>query len=468
MSLAAKASFWYALCGVMQKGIAILVVPIYTRIMGVEAYGEYSVFQSWYVLLFIFTSLGLANYVFNNGMVKYSEDRDGFASAMLGLSGAVSIVFLGLFLLFPSFWVDLFGFSAPIVFLLFIRCLVTPSYELWSTRLRYEFRYRKVVALTLALTLLMPIVSVPVIMMSSDKGSAALVCQVLIMAIVYTIPFVSLLRKNTKLINLKYWAYALKFNLPLIPSMFATYALQQMDRILIANYMGESYAAIYSVAYSVGMIALFLVTSLDQAYRPWFYQKMEEGKRFSVNRIAFLLVGIIGLICLSVSLFAPEIMVFFAPDEYAIGAYAVAPVSAGIVAIMAFNIFTTFEYYYSKTTLIPVISITAACLSYALNYFLIPQFGFLVSAYITAFCYFALMIGHAFLCRRVLKSQTIILAEISIIRLVLLVVVLLALILAIQLLYPWLNLRIMLVVLLCIALFMGRKQLMHLRRAVLK
>lgn len=124
------------------KRVAVLIVPVYTRIMDADAYGVYTVFQSWYSLLFVFTSLGLANYVFNNGMLKYKDDRDGFSSAMLGLSSAVTLVFVAVFLLFPSFWSDLLGLAAPLVFLLLARCLITPSYEFWSARLRYEFRYK--------------------------------------------------------------------------------------------------------------------------------------------------------------------------------------------------------------------------------------------------------------------------------------------------------------------------------------
>ena len=459
LSDAARASFWYALCGVIQKSIAIVVIPIYTRIMGVDAYGEYSVFQSWFVLLFVLTSLGLANYVFNNGMLKYKEDRDGFASAMLGLSGIVALIFLAAFLIFPSFWVSLFGLSTPIVFLLFIRCAITPSYELWSARLRYEFQYRKVVALTLILTLAVPVVSVPVIIFSVDKASAALASQVLVMAIVYAVPFISLLRKKLKLFNKEYWIFALKFNIPLIPSMLATLALQQMDRLIIADIAGDAPAAIYAVAYSIGMVSMFIVSSFDQAYRPWFYQKMEAGIKFSVDKVALLLVGCIGLICFLVSLFAPEILWIFAPAEYSEGVYAVAPVSASIVAVMAFSMYITVEYYYGETKAIPIISIAAAVGNYALNVLMIPLFGFLAAGYITLGCYTVLMLGHAFLCRRCLKRHPDSSASFSISLSLAFVGVIIAGILIIQIVYPWIAGRVALLIVALLIVIANRKKL---------
>lgn len=459
LSPAARASFAYILCGMLQKGIAVLVVPVYTRIMDADAYGVYTVFQSWYSLLFVFTSLGLANYVFNNGMLKYKDDRDGFSSAMLGLSSAVTLVFVAVFLLFPSFWSDLLGLAAPLVFLLLARCLITPSYEFWSARLRYEFRYKGVVALTLAFTFLIPAVSIPAILLSDDKAAAALVCQTLVMIVVYAVPLASILRKNRKLFNGKYWLYALRFNLPLIPSMFSTLALQQMDRIIIAGTSGDAPAAIYAVACSVGSVAMFVYSALDQAYRPWFYQEMEKSRCFSADGVARLLVLVVGTLCCVVALFAPEIIRVFAPVEYFDAAYAVAPVAASTVALMAFSIFITVEYYFEETRLIPLVSIVAACANYGLNVLLIPRFGYLTAGYTTIACYAMLALGHAFLCRRTIDRHIPGRAPLAPGRLLGVAGSIVGGILAVQLLYPWLVVRVVLLVGVSILVVMNRKKL---------
>lgn len=464
-SSAARASFWYAACGAFQKGIGVIVIPVYTRIMDPAAYGTYTVFQSWFSLIFVFTSLGLANYVFNNGMLKYKDDRDGFSSAMLGLSGAVTLAFVVVFLAFPSFWASVFGLAAPLVFLLFIRCLVSPSYELWAARLRYEFRYQGVVALTLALTILVPIVSVPAILLSEDKAAAALVCQVAVMSLAYAVPFVSLLRKSRKLFKKEYWLYALKFNLPLIPSMFAMLALNQMNRIVIANMVGDAQAAMFSVAYSVGSVALFVYSALEQAYRPWFYQGMEKSKSFSADRVAMLLIAIVGFACGLIALFAPEAMLLFAPEEYASAVDAVAPIAASSVLIMLFSILITVEYFYEETKLIPLASIAAALVNLALAVLLIPIFGYLVAGYVIVACYSILALGHVFLCRRAIKRHDAGCAPISAWKLFGCAAMVVVAILAVQLLYGWLFLRVGLLVVCAILAFANRNKLIELFRS---
>ncbi len=399
LSPAAKASVWYAVCGILQKAIGVVVVPLYTRIMDSTAYGTYTVFQSWYTMLFVFTSLGLANYVFNNGMLKYKEDRDGFSSAMLGLSGVSTLIFTASFLLFPSFWTEALGLSAPLVFLIFVRCLISPSYEFWAERLRYEFRYKGVVALTLVLTLAVPVVSVPVILLADDKAAAALVCQVVVMSLVYAIPLFSILRKSCKLFNKEYWIYALRFNLPLIPSMFATLALQQLNRVIISGTVGESQAAIYSVAFSVGSVTMFIYSALEQAYRPWFYQGMGT-KGFRSTSVGALLIALVGGSCWLITLFSPEVMRLFAPEEYQGGVYAIAPIAASTVLIMLYSILITVEYYFEETVPIPIVSILIAIFNYVVSSWLVPIFGYIAASYVTLACYTLLVLGHLYLCRR--------------------------------------------------------------------
>lgn len=457
LSPAAKASVWYAACGIVQKAIGVVVVPLYTRIMDSTAYGTYTVFQSWYAMLFVFTSLGLASYVFNNGMLRYEDDRDGFSSAMLGLSGVSTLIFTASFLLIPGFWTDALGLAAPLVFLIFIRCLISPSYEFWAERLRYEFRYKGVVALTLILTLAVPVASVPVIFLSEDKAAAALVCQVVVMCLVYAIPLASILRKSRKLFNKEYWIYALKFNLPLIPSMFATLALQQLNRVIISGSVGESQAAIYSVAFSVGSVTMFIYSALEQAYRPWFYQGM-GSKGFRSTGVGALLISLVGVTCWLIALFSPEIMQIFAPEEYQGGVYAIAPIAASTVLIMLYSILITVEYYFEETIPIPVASILIAIFNYVASTLLVPWFGYIAASYVTLACYSLLAIGHLFLCRRAMRIHMNGDYPLSLTKLMVLACGFVALILVTQLMFGWLWLRIgVIVAVLILALaFHGR------------
>ena len=47
-SVAAKAAIWFVFCNVMQKGIATITVPIFTRMLTTDEYGVYSIYLSWF------------------------------------------------------------------------------------------------------------------------------------------------------------------------------------------------------------------------------------------------------------------------------------------------------------------------------------------------------------------------------------------------------------------------------------
>ncbi|MTV96675.1 oligosaccharide flippase family protein, partial [Streptococcus pneumoniae] len=99
-----KASIWFTICNVLQKGISMITVPIFTRLLTTEQYGVYSVYQSWYSIIGVFATLNLYYGVFNNGMVKYEKDKNAFTSSMQGLTTTVTAIFLVIYLIGIDFW----------------------------------------------------------------------------------------------------------------------------------------------------------------------------------------------------------------------------------------------------------------------------------------------------------------------------------------------------------------------------
>ena len=58
MSVETKAALWFAMCNFINKGIAMIVVPLYTRMLTTEEYGTYTVFQSWLKYLHNHSNVG--------------------------------------------------------------------------------------------------------------------------------------------------------------------------------------------------------------------------------------------------------------------------------------------------------------------------------------------------------------------------------------------------------------------------
>lgn len=109
LSAPVKASIWFTICNVVQKGIALISTPIFTRIMTTQQYGVYTIYQSWYQVLTIFATLNLSAGVFNNGLTKYPDKKNRLVSSLQGLSTTVTFLLFLIYIAYPKFWNDIFG-----------------------------------------------------------------------------------------------------------------------------------------------------------------------------------------------------------------------------------------------------------------------------------------------------------------------------------------------------------------------
>lgn len=143
MSAPVKASLWFVFCSVLQRGISMLTTPIFTRILTQEEYGTISVYNSWLGIITIIVTLELATGVFNKAMIKYKDDRDGYASSTLFLSSCVTVAFFVVYIVGYEYWNSLFELSTVFMVMMFTDIFFTEAMLFWTVRKRFEFEYKK-------------------------------------------------------------------------------------------------------------------------------------------------------------------------------------------------------------------------------------------------------------------------------------------------------------------------------------
>lgn len=110
----AKVSIAYAVCGILQKCLSFITMPLFTRLLTTEQYGQFTVYQSWYGILSIFLTLNLAYGSFSTAMVKYEKDRNGYISAVEGICVMLSLIFLSYIYRFGNYGTDYLNCRLPI------------------------------------------------------------------------------------------------------------------------------------------------------------------------------------------------------------------------------------------------------------------------------------------------------------------------------------------------------------------
>lgn len=407
MSTETRAAFWFTVCNLLQKGIVMLTMPVFTRILTTQQYGVFTVYQSWYNLVSIIVTLNLSGSLINNGLMKYESRRDKFISSMQGLSSTVTIAFFIIYLVFRDFWNDVFGLSTVFMLAMFIQLLFEPAYLFWAQRQRFELKYKNLVAVTLTVSALSPAIGIAAVYATEYKAQARVVSFAFVQICVGLIFYIIQARRGKTFFEKDFWAFALKFNLPLIPHYLSQMVLGQSDRIMISRMEGESAAAVYGVVYNLASVVTLFINALNSAFVPTLYQNMKAQKYDEIRKKAnFLCLFMASLICVFM-LFGPEAVALFAAPEYKEAVYVIPPVAASVFFTFIYTLYINVEFYFEKTSYVMIVSLIGAALNIALNYIFIRQYGYIAAAYTTVFCYALFALGHYLLQRFVLKKQSI-------------------------------------------------------------
>ena len=407
MSIPVKASLWYTVCNVINKGIALLSTPIFTRILTEEQYGTFAIFQSWFSILIIFTSLNAFLGGYQKGLILYKNDIKRFTSSQLGLTTTITLICFSLYLLKVDFWNDVFGLSKRLMIAMFVELLFMPALELWSSQQRFNYKYKKYVFLTIVMTVISVGCGVVGVLNSTHKLEARVYTDVFAKSLFAIALFILIFQAGKCFFDKKYWKYAMLFNLPLIPHYLSNYILNQSDRLMIGKMVGNTQAAYYSVAYTISTMMILIMNAINNSLTPYIYQSLENNNNKDIKKSTKPIIVLVAGLCLITMAFAPEVIRIFAGEQYLEAIYVIPPVAASVFFVFLYSLFSNIEYYYQKTGLIAFATCMSAVLNLILNFIFIQIFGYYAAGYTTLVCYICLSIFHYIFYKKVLRLQDI-------------------------------------------------------------
>ncbi len=395
ISLPAKASFWFVVCSVIQKGIAFLTTPIFTRMMTQEEYGIVSIYMSWMSIMTIIVTFELPTGVFNKAMIKYECDKDGYTSSSLILASIITILCFAVYHLFRQPLSGLMGLNTKLVSLMFIDIFFTTAITFWTVRERFDYNYKSVVVFTIISNLIATIVSLLFLIHSEfSKDTARILGLVLPHVVCYALVFIYLIYRGKKIYSKEYWKYSILYNLPLIPHYLSQQILNQSDRIMINNLCGTAEAAVYSLSYQIAIIMNLVINAIHASFMPWTFQKLKSGDIKSIGKRAFQIELLIGVMCVLFSLFAPEFVLILGGAKYYEAVYIIPPVAMSVLFITMYSFFGNIEFYFEKTKMVMIASCLVAILNIILNWIFIRNHGYIAAGYTTLICYIVYAVMH--------------------------------------------------------------------------
>ena len=397
MSRDTKASLWFVIASVLQKGMVFIATPFYTRLLTTEQYGLFSTYNSWLSIITIFATLNLSMAVMNNLLVKsenYRSNHEQILSSLQFLEILLVLFVSGVFLLLNFIFPQLFKLDFRIGLMLCINIFLSSAVSLWTTKEKYDYNYIPVVIVSILVSAFTIAFNLIFIFFLEDKTYSLIYGTVVAMAIFYLPLMVRNLFVGRKLINLKVWAYALAFNLPLIPHYLSMVVLGSSDRIMIERMVSEEAVALYSIPYSIALLACIFTNAINASLVPTIYNGLKENNIKGLDKKINIILAIFAIIVFSIMIIGPEAVLVLGGSNYLESKWVIPAVSASMFFMFLYPLFGNIEFYYEKKWITMTCSIVAAVSNIGLNFIFIPLFGYVAAAFTTLACYMLMAFVH--------------------------------------------------------------------------
>lgn len=405
LSIEAKAGLSYTFGNLLVNGIAFLTMPLFTRLLSQREYGTISIYATYVNIMLVIIGLNL-NAAVVRASLDYKSDFEDFLASNLLLSSFSFAIISFIILVFIVPISHLTNLSTIVWLLILLQSYSTFIINYNSARCVALYKYKEQITISLANVIVGTILSsILVLILHNNKYLGKIAGGLAPMIIFAIMLFSRFMKRRTKKLSTKHWKYALKLSIPIMPHMLAHLILGQSDRILIQSYIGKSAAGMYSLAYNIGLILQIIITSINNAWVPWFFKRLDDKDETSILKKSKDLFALVVFLSLGLIFISPELLKIVAPISYSSAGGVIPIIVLSYVFQFMYTLLVNVQFYEKKNYYVPIGTSIAAGLNIVLNIHFIPIYGYEVAAYTTLASYFVLFLVHYAVNKRMLKSS---------------------------------------------------------------
>lgn len=418
----------YGISSIVGRALNFLLTPLYVYVFTADQYGIVTEMYAYVAFLVIFLTYGMETAYFRFASQKGMEERKVFSTTISSLWFTTGIFILGAVLFADQIgaWLKYPDHAEYIIWFAIIVGLDAIS-SIPLARLRAQKRAKKFAViniLNVAINISLNVFFLYYCRTAYDAGESSWLVDtfynpeigvgyVFISNLIASIAKFLLLAP-TMLANWDKPEIALlkpmiKYAYPLLFAGLAYVINETIDRILLKQLLFEDLGeeqtmrqlGIYGAAYKLTMIISMFVQAFRYAAEPFYFnQEKEKGSKDLFAKVMNYFVIIVSVIFLGVMLFLPITKYFIPNPDYWEG-LKVVPILLAANICLGVYINQSIWYKLSKQTHFGAIfSFIAAGLTVTLNILLIPEYGYVASAWITLVAYGSMMIASYFVGRK--------------------------------------------------------------------
>lgn len=389
---AVQSVLWYTAGNILLKGIAFISTPIFTRLLSQSEFGAFNNISTWHALIAIFATLELSSALLR-ARIEFKDDIHSFMFSQLCLGNLVTLFLYGMVCLFMDHFVALTSVEPQYIHMMFICLLFSPAITFISTHLRFQYKYKHFAILSIGTSAATTIISVILVVLLEDKLFGRAAGHFIVHGLIGICCYILIARKGFR-IKPTYWKYAINIAFPMTIHILSLYILSSSDKLMITRICGTEQTALYSLAYSCGVVLSFIWSSLNSAFSPLIGDSLSKRDFSITKKITLPYLGIYLVPAILLMLVSPELIYIMGGKNYAAARLAIPPVVAGSVMQYLYTLYVNVEQYEKKTWGVAVGTISAAVINIVLNALFIPIFGYIAAAYTTLACYSLLFAFH--------------------------------------------------------------------------
>lgn len=383
----------YSLTNILQKGIGFLLLPLYTLYLSPEDYGITGIVNSFTTVLTLLFTLSL------NGAVQryyyiYEEDTEKLKEFLgtIILFVILNSVVIGTLIILLQQWIiapfiDGVAFY-PYIFLGVLTVIFNPIYTIFQSLLQTMQRgkaYGKNSLLHFALLVFLNILFIVVF----QWGARGQLLSYLFTAIVFGVYSLYNLHKNDIIklaFNFGYLKQALVYSVPLLPHNLASTIAAFLSQLILNNQVSTASAGLFNIATQFMMIIDIFQMSVNNAYIPWFYGEMNQGKKAHKNIVNFANMISKGYLLVSVfmSFVIKEVIQIFLPIDY-LPVWTLIPIMVVAYQFKSIYLFyvNTLFYNTKSTKYIFIGSVSGSFINILVSALLTSKLGLITPAFAT-------------------------------------------------------------------------------------
>ena len=383
-----KDSLIYGLGGILARGLAFFLLPVYTRIFAPAEYGilEMLTVISNFLVPIIFMGMDYAQ-----GFCFFEEkNRDKAVQARMvtaifqwQLTWGAVIVIVAVLLSSP---LNRFFFQGQLSWYYFALSFV----GIWGAQVlgqgcevcRLLYRPVTYIALSLGQTLLSTAVSL-ILIIGFGLGILGFLWGTLIGAVVLSCISLWYIRDylDWSHWHRDWWPRLLRLGAPMVPGVVSVYVLNSSDRWFISHYRGQEALGLYAIGAKFSLLISLAVHTLRQAWWPVAMDAMHSPDGPELYRTMlrlYLGCGAAGVVLLTA--LSPHLVSWFTAPAY-IRAYPFVGLLAWYAIFFGFYMIGASGIWKAEKTIWYTILLgAAALLNLGLDFWLVPRFGGLGAA----------------------------------------------------------------------------------------